>query len=48
MNAIQYHLINDSKERQFDNCYETGNYEDYDCESCPHKSDCSGYKEDDD
>jgi len=32
----------------FDACYITGNYNDLPCEICPHRSDCSGYEEDDD
>ena len=48
MNAIQYHLIKDNIQNQYDNCYETGNYEDQYCELCPHKSECSGYEDHDD
>ena len=40
MNAIQYHLIIDS----YDQCYQSGNYKGIDCESCPHKNECSGYE----
>lgn len=29
---------------EFDACWETGNYEDQECELCPHKDECSGYK----
>ena len=48
INAIQYHLIKDNEEQQYDNCYDTGIYEDYNCEGCPHKYECSGYEGDDD
>lgn len=26
----------------FDMCYQTGEYDDYDCYSCPHRAECSG------
>ena len=31
----------------FDACYHTGIYEDYECSLCPHNSECSGYDEKD-
>lgn len=32
----------------FDACYHTGIYEDYECELCPYKFECSGYNGDED
>jgi len=32
-----------NKYDEYDLCYSTGDYDGYDCELCPHKSDCSGY-----
>lgn len=44
MTAIEYgKIVND----RYDQCYQTGNYTDQDCENCPHKYDCSGYEGDD-
>jgi hypothetical protein len=47
MNAIQYHLIKDNDQINYDNCWETGNYVDQDCDSCPHHNECSGYEDHD-
>ena len=32
---------------EYDRCYLTGEYEDAECEDCPHKHECSGYEGDD-
>ena len=34
-------------EQEYERCWLTGEYEDADCEECPHKHECSGYEEDD-
>lgn len=31
----------------YDACYATGIYEDYECSLCPHRYDCSGYEDHD-
>ena len=31
----------------YEKCYETGEYDGEDCESCPHKFECSGYEDED-
>lgn len=31
---------------EYDECWETGEYEDMDCEFCPYREDCSGYEGD--
>lgn len=38
----RYHI------EMYDLCYETGEYDDYDCYSCPHRAECSGAGDDND
>jgi hypothetical protein len=33
---------------KYDYCYATGEYDDYDCYSCPHRVECSGAGDDND
>lgn len=30
----------------YEECFNTGNYDDQDCHFCPHRGECSGYEED--
>ena len=32
---------------EFERCWMTGDYDEQDCEECPHKDECSGYEGDD-
>lgn len=34
-----------NRDDDFEFCYQTGLYEDYICELCPHNFECSGYEE---
>ena len=35
--------LQEEHESEYERCWATGEYEDQDCELCPHNSECSGY-----
>lgn len=41
----QINRLSDRYNNRYEECFTTGEYEDQECEFCPHRGECSGWEE---